>query len=81
MKKGTIKTYKGFNKDMKCRGFQYEVGKSYETKDEPVRCTENGFHSCENPIDVFGYYPPGDSVFAECESSGNIDTDNSDSKI
>ena len=80
-KNTTIKTYKGFDKDMKCRGFQYEVGKTYETKDKPVRCTSHGFHSCENPFDVWDYYNVSDSRFAECEVSGNIDKDSSDSKI
>lgn len=53
-----ITGYKGFDKYMKCRGFQYEAGKEYET-DEAVLC-EKGFHFCKNPHDVFGYYPAGE---------------------
>ena len=47
--------YKAFDKDLKCRNFQYEIGKTYEMEEEPIIC-ERGFHFCENPIDVFGYY-------------------------
>ena len=72
--------YKGFDKDMKCRGFQYEVGKEYECGGE-IRACGNGFHACENPLDVFGYYPPANSRYCEVEQSGNTDRDSSDSKI
>ena len=76
-----IKTYKAFDKDLKCRGFQYEIGKEYETDKTPIRCGKNGFHACENPIDVLRYYSPVDSRFCETESSGQIDRDNDDTKI
>ena len=73
-----IKAYKGFNKDMTCRGFQYEVGKEYET-DDAVIC-ETGFHSCENPLDVMDYYFMDDNLnitrFCEVEQYGKIDKDN-----
>ena len=71
-----IKTYKGFNKDMTCRGFQYEEGKEYETeKAEACQC---GFHASEYPLDVFNYYPPGTSVYHEVEQSGKLDKSESD---
>ena len=66
-----IKAYKGFNNDMTCRDFQYEVGKEYEQKGKIEVC-ENGFHACENPMDVFGYYPPSRSRYCEVEQSGTI---------
>ena len=71
-----IKAYKGFNKDMTCRDFQYEEGKEYET-DKAEAC-ECGFHACEYPLDVFGYYPPGTSVYHEVEQSGDFDKSESD---
>lgn len=49
----SIKSYKGMDKDMKCRGFQYEPGSTYEA-DHAVRCGGPGFHACEIPLDVFG---------------------------
>ena len=67
-----IKAYKGFNSDMTCRDFQFEVGKEYEQEGKVEAC-ENGFHACENPMDVFGYYPPSSSRYCEVEQSGSID--------
>ena len=76
-----MKTYKGFNKDMTCRGFQYEEGKEYET-DEPVSCCNSGFHACEDPLDCFNYYAPGQSVYHEVEQSGELSRNNDgDSKV
>lgn len=75
-----MKGFKGFNKDLQCRGFQYEVGKEYEQKGK-ISCCENGFHFCENPMDVFNYYPPADSRYCEVEGDGEIDKDNNDSKV
>lgn len=67
----TIKSFKGFNKDLKCRGFQYEIGKEYEEKE--AKACHSGFHACEHPLDVFNYYPPNESRYCEVEQSGTID--------
>nr|DAX71549.1 MAG TPA: hypothetical protein [Caudoviricetes sp.] len=67
-----IKAYKGFNSDMTCRNFQFEVGKEYEQEGKIEAC-EKGFHACENPMGVFGYYPPSNSRYCEVEQSGSID--------
>ncbi|MCA1298008.1 DUF7666 domain-containing protein [Stappia indica] len=81
--KGTVITaYKGFNRDMTCRGFQYETGQTYTHAGDVVRCGAGGFHSCEMPLDVFGYYAPCTSVFAAVEIGGHIARDEGDdSKI
>ena len=71
-----IKAYKGFNKDMTCRDFQYEEGKEYVT--EKAKACECGFHACEYPLDVLGYYPPGTCVYHEVEQSGDFDKSDSD---
>ena len=76
----TIRGFKGFDKDLKCRGFQYEIGKDYEQEGE-VKCCERGFHFCENPFDVFIYYSPSDSRYCEVEGDGNADEANDDSKV
>ena len=76
----SIKAYKGMDKGMKCRGFQYEPGGIYEA-DHAVRCGGPGFHACEIPLDVFGYYPPADSRFFEVEQDGELSRDNEDSKV
>lgn len=72
--------YKGFDKNLQCRGFQYEVGKTYECDDD-VKVCERGFHFCENPLDVFSYYPPSDSRFCAIESTGKEDREDEDSKV
>ena len=72
----TIKGYKGFDKDLKCRNKQYEVGKEYEMDGEISVCNR-GFHACENPLDVLDHYFVNDdgsiARFCEVEQSGNID--------
>ena len=76
-----MKTYKGFNKDMTCRDFQYEEGKEYEATGE-IKCCNNGFHACEDPLDCFNYYAPGKSVYHEVEQSGELSRNNDgDSKV
>lgn len=75
-----IKGFKGFDKNLKCRGFQYKKGEEYEHDGEVRACSE-GFHSCENPMDVFNYYPPADSRYCEIEADGDISRDSSDSKL
>lgn len=66
-----MKAYKGFDKDLKCRNFQYEVGKTYEEKDAQI--CKTGFHACENPLEVFRYYPPCNGHrYCEVEQSGTL---------
>ena len=74
-----MKAYKGFNRDLTCKGFQYEEGKEFET--ERAECCETGFHACEYPLDTFRYYSPNDSVFHEVELNGEIDRENKGSKV
>ena len=71
--------YKGMDANMQCRGFQYEVGKEYET-DEAVAC-ETGFHACEYPLDVINYYAPAESRYAVVEQSGKISKSGEDTKV
>ena len=78
--KNSIIGFKGFDKDLKCRGFQYEVGKTYEQEGEAV-CCEKGFHFCENPLEVFYYYPPCTSRFCQVEGGGSVDKSEADSKV
>ena len=74
-----IKSYKGFNKDMTCRGFQYEEGKEYE--EETADACHSGFHACEYPLDCLNYYSPNESVYHEVEQSGEFDRGEDDSKV
>ena len=75
-----MKTFKGFNKDLTCRGFQFEIGKEYE-QDGDIKACANGFHACEDPLAVFHYYLPGSSRYCEVEQSGDIDRDGDDTKV
>ena len=74
-----MKAYKGFNKDMTCRGFQYEEGKTYKT--DKAEICEAGFHACEDPLDCFGYYAPGQSVYHEVEIEDNGQRNTDDTKV
>ena len=74
-----IKAYKGFNKDMTCRDFQYEEGKEYE--EERAEACNCGFHACEHPLDCLGYYDPAHSVYHEVEQSGEISKRSDDTKV
>lgn len=73
MSKKIIKSYKAFNKNMQCRGFQYEVGKEYNI-DRNIECCKQGFHACKSPMETWNYYDMLNSRFAEVEQSGKIDT-------
>ena len=75
-----IIAYKGFDSDWKCRGYQYEIGKTYEHEGKVEAC-KSGFHSCEYPLDILSYYAPSESKFALVKASGEISKGNDDSKI
>jgi hypothetical protein len=75
-----VTAYKAFDKDFKCRDFQYEVGKTYKHKGDIKICRE-GFHACSNPMDVWNYYDILDSRYGIVELSGDIQDEKSDSKL
>ena len=75
-----ITAYKGFDENLCCRGFQYEIGKEYVHEGE-IECCKSGFHACTNPFDVLDYYKAdGKNRFCEVEQSGIIKSDNQDTK-
>ena len=80
MSENLITSYKAFDKNMKCRGFQYEVGKEYEMDGE-IKCCNRGFHACKSPIEVWDYYDMLNSRFAEVEQSGKIDKEEKSTKV
>ncbi|HBP5538843.1 TPA: hypothetical protein L6B71_06485 [Pseudomonas aeruginosa] len=75
-----VTAYKGFKQDLTCRGYQFEIGGTYKHEGEVEACA-SGFHSCEYPLDVFGYYAPSESRFAIVKASGQLSRHDDDSKI
>ena len=80
MSEKVIKSYKAFDKNMQCRGFQYEVGKEYEMDGE-IKCCDRGFHACKSPMEVWDHYDMLSSRFAEVEQSGKIDEEVNSTKV
>lgn len=73
-----MKAYKGFDKDLKCLGFQYEVGKEYET--DWAKLCGSGFHACENPLHTLKYYNPTDGRYCQVELDATEETSGDDTK-
>ena len=80
MSEKVIKSYKAFDKNMRCRDFQYEVGKEYEMDGE-IKCCERGFHACKSPLEVWDHYDMLNSRFAEVEQSGKINEEGNSTKV
>lgn len=75
-----IIAYKAMDKNMQCRGKQYEIGKTYH--EDKANCCHAGMHACENPLEVLYYYPLRDNPrFFEVECGGNVDKSGDDSKL
>jgi len=67
-----IKSYKGTDSEMKCRGFQYKIGETYR-HDGDIGLCDAGFHACATPLDVWSYYEPANSRFFEVEQTGTVE--------
>lgn len=80
MSKKVITSYKAFDKNLQCRGFQYEVGKEYEMDGE-IKCCNRGFHACKSPMEVWNYYDMLNSRYAEVEQSGKIEKEENSTKV
>ena len=80
MEEKVIKAYKGFDKNMQCRGYQYEVGKEYDMDGE-IKCCKRGFHACKSPLEVWDHYDMLNSRFAEVEQSCKIDEEENSTKV
>jgi hypothetical protein len=78
--KTPVIAFKGLDQDFKCKGYQFEAGKTYEHMGRVAAC-ESGFHACESPLDVWTYYGPAESRFALVELSGELSRHEGDSKI
>ena len=82
--KEIIKSYKGFDENLCCRGFQYEVGKEYEI-DGDIKVCERGFHACESPLEVLDHYffnQDGSLArFCKVEQSGSVDKEENTTKV
>ena len=76
----TIIAFKGFDQNLQCRGHQFEVGQTYKLAGDIVVC-ERGFHACEHPLNVFDYYPPTLSRYAEVQLGGTLSRHGGDTKI
>ena len=77
----SVPGFKGFNRDLTCRGYQFKEGETH-THEGTAKACDSGFHYCGNPIDVFGYYAPGESVYHQVTGGGQLDlTHADDSKI
>lgn len=74
-----MKAYKGFDKNLSCRGFQYEIGKEYIEKDAEL--CKKGFHACENPMDALRYYEPANSRYCEVELEANDQTSDDSKRV
>ena len=74
-----IKAYKGFDKDMKCRGFQFVEGQEYE--EQEAKLCEKGFHACEAPIDCLRYYNPAHSVYHEVKLEATDEKENDSKRV
>ena len=73
-----MKAFKGFNKDMTCRGFRFKEGETYH--EDKAKLCSSGFHACEDPLDCFGYYAPANSIYREVELDDVTDEHEEDSK-
>ena len=78
-RRNLLKAFKGFDKRLRCRGFQYEVGKEYQ--EQEAELCRKGFHAYENPLDTFRYYPPTDSRYCVVEIDDNGQRNSEGSKV